>query len=153
MHALVIFSNTPWDEITANLGAASTAEKNVARFIAVPIPPVKVPDVDALVIFSDTPWVEVANDQGAPPRLLEIMNWSNVDSFPVPPLKVPDVDALMIFSDTPWVEVADDPGAPPLFAPCSDDAHVEVPFPDWSFWAGSKVRHGAWRWPCFATHL
>jgi len=63
-----------------------------------------------------------------------------------------DVDALMIFSDTPWVEVANDPGAPPLFSPCSDDAHAEIPFPDWSFWAGGKVRHGAWRQPCLATY-
>jgi len=89
--------------------------------------------------------VEVADDLGAPPRILKFVNWSNVDSVPTPPLKVPDVDALMIFSDTPWVEVANDPGAPPLFSPCSDDTHAEVPFPDWSFWAGSKVRHGAWR--------
>ncbi len=74
MHALIMLSNTPWVEITADLGAASTPEKNDARFIAFPSPPCKVPDVDALMIFSDTSWVDVANDPGAPPRILEIVN-------------------------------------------------------------------------------
>ncbi len=50
--------------------------------------------------------------------------------------QVPDVDALITFPDMPRVRFGEGPTGAPLFAGCSNDKYAEVPFPDFTYFAG-----------------
>ncbi|MQL93910.1 hypothetical protein Taro_026559 [Colocasia esculenta] len=66
------------------------------------------------------------------------------------PGRVPDLDLMFQCGDLPVVKRADYPGdrvnttAPPLFRYGSDDASVDVVFPDWSFWGWPEVNIKPW---------
>ncbi|KAK9153508.1 hypothetical protein Sjap_000988 [Stephania japonica] len=64
------------------------------------------------------------------------------------PGMLPDVDLMFDCMDKPVVvlgmaQYAHNP-PPPLFRYCSTRDHLDIPFPDWSFWGWPEVNIGPW---------
>ncbi|KAG9454007.1 hypothetical protein H6P81_006911 [Aristolochia fimbriata] len=63
------------------------------------------------------------------------------------PGMVPDVDLMFDCMDRPVLNrsALDSPvPPPPLFRYCTTPQHVDIPFPDWSFWGWPEVNIGPW---------
>ncbi|KAK9126100.1 hypothetical protein Scep_014946 [Stephania cephalantha] len=64
------------------------------------------------------------------------------------PGMVPDVDLMFDCMDKPVVGRAQygekGEAPPPLFRYCSTGEHLDIPFPDWSFWGWPEVNIGPW---------
>jgi len=51
------------------------------------------------------------------------------------PGMVPDVDMMFDCMDKPIINQTEYQSFPvPLFRYCTNEAHLDIPFPDWSFW-------------------
>ena len=51
------------------------------------------------------------------------------------PGMVPDVDMMFDCMDKPIINRTEHQSFPaPLFRYCTNEAHLDIPFPDWSFW-------------------
>lgn len=51
------------------------------------------------------------------------------------PGMVPDVDMMFDCMDKPIINRTEHQSfPPPLFRYCTNEAHLDIPFPDWSFW-------------------
>lgn len=58
---------------------------------------------------------------------------------------VPDVDIMFDCMDKPVIDKKEHGSFPlPLFRYCTNDAHFDIPFPDWSFWGWSEVNLQPW---------
>ncbi|GLJ23668.1 hypothetical protein SUGI_0448240 [Cryptomeria japonica] len=61
---------------------------------------------------------------------------------------VPDVDIMFDCMDKPKIERAkyrqSKFSPPPLFRYCSNRDHLDIPFPDWSFWGWSETNLAPW---------
>ncbi|XP_068644345.1 uncharacterized protein [Aristolochia californica] len=63
------------------------------------------------------------------------------------PGMVPDVDLMFDCMDRPVLNrsALDSPvPPPPLFRYCTTPEHLDIPFPDWSFWGWPEVNIGPW---------
>lgn len=62
------------------------------------------------------------------------------------PGRIPDVDILFDCMDRPTIHRSNysssDP--PPLFRYCTTRDHLDIPFPDWSFWGWSEINIKPW---------
>ncbi|CAN6931122.1 unnamed protein product [Brassica oleracea] len=73
--------------------------------------------------------------------ILQLLRWY--------PGKLPDLDLMFDADDRPVVRSDDYTGQqnkdpPPLFRYCSDDASLDIVFPDWSFWGWAEVNIKPW---------
>ncbi|CAI9101789.1 OLC1v1039203C1 [Oldenlandia corymbosa var. corymbosa] len=60
------------------------------------------------------------------------------------PGKLPDLELMFDSEDRPVIP-ARDLGARPLFRYCSDWEHMDIVFPDWSFWGWPEINIKPWR--------
>ncbi|TKW27986.1 hypothetical protein SEVIR_3G293800v4 [Setaria viridis] len=63
------------------------------------------------------------------------------------PGRVPDLDLMFFCGDIPEVRAAaypDQSKAPPLFMYCTEDAALDIAFPDWTFWGWPEVNIRPW---------
>ncbi|KAL6204429.1 PREDICTED: protein O-glucosyltransferase 1 [Fragaria vesca subsp. vesca] len=61
------------------------------------------------------------------------------------PGRVPDVDFMFDCMDKPTIERSEHASMPlPLFRYCTNDAHYDIPFPDWSFWGWPETNIEPW---------
>jgi len=63
------------------------------------------------------------------------------------PGRVPDLDLMFFCGDIPAVRAAAYPDrseAPPLFMYCTEDAALDIAFPDWTFWGWPEVNIRPW---------
>ncbi|XP_010544721.1 PREDICTED: O-glucosyltransferase rumi homolog [Tarenaya hassleriana] len=72
--------------------------------------------------------------------ILQLLRWY--------PGRLPDLELMFDCGDRPTVR-SDDflgqrAGPPPLFRYCSDDASLDIVFPDWSFWGWAEVNIKPW---------
>ncbi|KAF8092424.1 hypothetical protein N665_0415s0043 [Sinapis alba] len=73
--------------------------------------------------------------------ILQLLRWY--------PGRLPDLDLMFDADDRPVVRSDDFKGQqnkypPPLFRYCSDDASLDIVFPDWSFWGWAEVNIKPW---------
>ncbi|KFK43043.1 hypothetical protein AALP_AA1G071000 [Arabis alpina] len=61
------------------------------------------------------------------------------------PGMVPDVDMMFDCMDKPIINRTEPGSFPaPLFRYCTNEAHLDIPFPDWSFWGWSETNLRPW---------
>ncbi|CAN8295180.1 unnamed protein product [Cochlearia groenlandica] len=61
------------------------------------------------------------------------------------PGMVPDVDMMFDCMDKPIINRTEHQSLPvPLFRYCTNEAHLDIPFPDWSFWGWSETNLRPW---------
>ncbi|KAA8543732.1 hypothetical protein F0562_022091 [Nyssa sinensis] len=61
------------------------------------------------------------------------------------PGMVPDVDLMFECMDKPSINRTEHEAMPlPLFRYCTTPDHLDIPFPDWSFWGWPEINLGAW---------
>ncbi|KAL9305298.1 unnamed protein product [Arabidopsis thaliana] len=61
------------------------------------------------------------------------------------PGMVPDVDMMFDCMDKPIINQTEYQSFPvPLFRYCTNEAHLDIPFPDWSFWGWSETNLRPW---------
>ncbi|CAN7065439.1 unnamed protein product [Brassica rapa subsp. trilocularis] len=61
------------------------------------------------------------------------------------PGMVPDVDMMFDCMDKPIINRTEHQSFPaPLFRYCTNEAHLDIPFPDWSFWGWSETNLRPW---------
>ncbi|KAJ4895406.1 hypothetical protein Rs2_22200 [Raphanus sativus] len=61
------------------------------------------------------------------------------------PGMVPDVDMMFDCMDKPIINRTEPQSFPaPLFRYCTNEAHLDIPFPDWSFWGWSETNLRPW---------
>ena len=63
------------------------------------------------------------------------------------PGRAPDLDLMFFCGDIPVVRAAaypDQSEAPPLFMYCTEDAALDIVFPDWTFWGWPEVNIRPW---------
>lgn len=65
------------------------------------------------------------------------------------PGRLPDLELMFDANDRPTVRSNDyrgqqHPAPPPIFRYCSDDASLDIVFPDWSFWGWAEVNIKPW---------
>ncbi|KAK6163842.1 hypothetical protein DH2020_000706 [Rehmannia glutinosa] len=59
--------------------------------------------------------------------------------------QVPDVDLMFDCMDKPVINRTHHSSMPlPLFRYCTTSQHLDIPFPDWSFWGWSEINIGPW---------
>uniref|UniRef100_A0A1J3CWJ9 O-glucosyltransferase rumi-like protein n=2 Tax=Noccaea caerulescens TaxID=107243 RepID=A0A1J3CWJ9_NOCCA len=72
--------------------------------------------------------------------ILQLLRWY--------PGRLPDLELMFDADDRPVVRSDDFSGQnkepPPLFRYCSDDASLDIVFPDWSFWGWAEVNIKPW---------
>ncbi|XP_010523736.1 PREDICTED: O-glucosyltransferase rumi homolog isoform X2 [Tarenaya hassleriana] len=72
--------------------------------------------------------------------ILQLIRWY--------PGRLPDLELMFDCNDRPTVRSNDfkgqPAGPPPLFRYCSDDASLDIVFPDWSFWGWAEVNIKPW---------
>ncbi|KAJ4904310.1 downstream target of AGL15 2 [Raphanus sativus] len=73
--------------------------------------------------------------------ILQLLRWY--------PGRLPDLELMFDANDRPTVRSNDykgqqHPAPPPLFRYCSDDASLDIVFPDWSFWGWAEVNIKPW---------
>ncbi|CAL9237087.1 unnamed protein product [Arabidopsis halleri] len=75
--------------------------------------------------------------------------WGIVQLLRWYPGRLPDLELMFDPDDRPTVRSKDfqgqrHPAPPPLFRYCSDDASLDIVFPDWSFWGWAEVNIKPW---------
>ncbi|XP_059066032.1 uncharacterized protein LOC131028570 isoform X2 [Cryptomeria japonica] len=73
--------------------------------------------------------------------------WGFIQLLEYYPGLLPDLDLIFDCVDWPIVKARDYSDAnppPPLFRYCADDATLDIPFPDWSFWGWSEINIRPW---------
>ncbi|KAI3450312.1 hypothetical protein Pfo_006977 [Paulownia fortunei] len=61
------------------------------------------------------------------------------------PGQFPDVDLMFDCMDKPTINRTGHSSMPlPLFRYCTTSQHLDIPFPDWSFWGWSEINIGPW---------
>nr|VDD16469.1 unnamed protein product [Brassica oleracea] len=73
--------------------------------------------------------------------ILQLLRWY--------PGRLPDLELMFDANDRPTVRSNDyrgqqHPAPPPIFRYCSDDASLDIVFPDWSFWGWAEVNIKPW---------
>ncbi|KAL0770062.1 hypothetical protein Bca101_035212 [Brassica carinata] len=75
--------------------------------------------------------------------------WGIVQLLRWYPGRLPDLELLFDADDRPTVRSRDyrgeqHPGPPPVFRYCSNDASLDIVFPDWSFWGWAELNIKPW---------
>ncbi|ESQ39220.1 hypothetical protein EUTSA_v10001309mg [Eutrema salsugineum] len=75
--------------------------------------------------------------------------WGIVQLLRWYPGRLPDLELMFDADDRPTVRSKDfkgrqHPAPPPLFRYCSDDASLDIVFPDWSFWGWAEANIKPW---------
>ncbi|XP_011080692.1 O-glucosyltransferase rumi homolog [Sesamum indicum] len=61
------------------------------------------------------------------------------------PGKIPDLDLMFDCMDKPTINRTEHASMPlPLFRYCTTPEHMDIPFPDWSFWGWSEINIRPW---------
>ncbi|KAK4419861.1 hypothetical protein Salat_2399000 [Sesamum alatum] len=61
------------------------------------------------------------------------------------PGKIPDLDLMFDCMDKPTINRTEHVSMPlPLFRYCTTPEHMDIPFPDWSFWGWSEINIRPW---------
>ncbi|KAF3575728.1 hypothetical protein DY000_02028819 [Brassica cretica] len=75
--------------------------------------------------------------------------WGIVQLLQWYPGRLPDLELLFDADDRPTVRSSDyrgqqHPAPPPVFRYCSNDANLDIVFPDWSFWGWAELNIKPW---------
>ncbi|KMT20627.1 hypothetical protein BVRB_1g006050 [Beta vulgaris subsp. vulgaris] len=77
--------------------------------------------------------------------------WGFLQLLRLYPGKLPDLDLMFNCDDKPVIKKSDyeaavnpNPNPIPMFHYCGDDEHLDIPFPDWSFWGWHEVNIKPW---------